>query len=239
MANRRGTPIWVTCGCGCLGLAALAVGGMVAAGFFGASAFKGYVEDMKDPIARSAKASEILGAEQLPEGYVAQLYFQIPWLLDVVVLSDGEPMEVVDDEFELETETLGEHTFVYFFLRQRGIDHDELERMLRGDSHGEGNRVNMDFEFDSDRELARGSFEVGDQKLSYVSHRGELELDDGDIEGVYSQVLIECPNDDLTRVAVWFQRDDDGEASGAAEDDSPTDEAALRRFMVHFDVCGA
>ncbi len=46
MAKRRGTPLWVTVGCGCAGLVMLLVGGVVAAGFFGFSAFKGYVEDM-------------------------------------------------------------------------------------------------------------------------------------------------------------------------------------------------
>ncbi len=237
MATRRGTPFWVTCGCGCAGLAALMIGGVVAAGFLGFSSFKGYVEDMKDPTARTAKAGEILGAARLPEGYTAHLFLRVPWLLDVVVLSDGEPMVVEDEDFELESDAIGPHTFVYFFLRKSGMDHGELERMLRGDSHDERVKTDIDLEFESDQELSRGSFELGEQQLSYVSHRGEMELDDGDVEGIYSQIIIDCPGDSLTRVAVWFQRDDEDAETVTPSAGTPADEETLRRFMDHFDVC--
>ena len=84
---KKHPPLWLTCGCGCLILCGLAVGALIGAGYVGTSAVKDYVESMKDPAARAAKASEILGAGQLPEGYAAQFYLRIPWVLDMVVLT--------------------------------------------------------------------------------------------------------------------------------------------------------
>ena len=240
MTNRRGTPLWVTVGCGCGLLVALVIGAVLVAGYFGASAFKGYVEDMKDPAARSAKAGEILGSEQLPEGYTAHLFLHVPWLIDMVILSDSEPLAVEGDDFELESGAVGDHLFVYFALPRADLDHQELTDMLQGKAHAEGVKTDIDLELESDRELSRGSFELGRQQLSYVGHLGELDLDDGDVEGVYSQVLIDCQDNESTRAAVWFQRggervsdSDRVEISG-----TPADETALSAFMAHFDVCG-
>ncbi len=241
MANRKSTSLWATIGCGCGLLVLMAVGAMVAAGYFGVSAFKGYVDDMKDPLARTTRASEILGAERFPEGYTAHLFLRIPWLVDMVVASDSEPVAIgEDDDFELESNTVGQHLFVYLAIRGSDMDHDELERMLRGESSSEGVQTDLDLELESEQELSRGSFELGNQELSYVGHYGELDLDDGDIDGIFSQVLIECPGDDLTRAAVWFERGGErvAETDGFEIIGTPADEDTLRRFMDHFDVCG-
>ena len=95
MAKQRGTPPWVTIGCGCCLVVVLAIGGFVAAGYLGVSAVKDYVEDMKDPTVRAAKAAELLGAKQLPEGYPAHLYLSVPWIIDMVLASDSEPPKTV------------------------------------------------------------------------------------------------------------------------------------------------
>ncbi len=239
MARRRGTPLWATIGCGCGLFVLMAIGAVVAAGFFGASAFKGYVDDMKDPNARTARAGEILGADRLPEGYTAHLFLHIPWLFDMVVLSDSEPVVIEDDDFEFESDAIGQHLFVYLSMRGDGMDHDEFERMLRGESHSGGVQTDIDLEIESDQELARGSFELGDQQLSYVGHHGELDLDDGDVDGIYSQVLIDCLGDDLTRAAVWFERGGEriAESDGFEIAGTPADEGTLRQFMDHFSVC--
>ncbi len=243
MTQRRGTPLWVTIGCGCGLLVAFAVAAVVAAGYFGASAFKGYVADMKDPASRAARAGDILGAEELPEGYTAHLFLHIPWFFDMVMLSDSEPLVVEgveDEELKLESDAVGEHLFVYFALPRADLDQAELTQMLRGKAHSENVRTDIGLELDSDQELARGELELGRQRLSYVSHLGELDLDDGDVEGIYSQMLIECPGAGGTRAAVWFER------GGERIDDSdrveiagtPADPEALSAFMAHFDVCG-
>ena len=242
MAKRQGTPLWVTVGCGCGLLVLMLIGAIVATGFFSVTAFRGYVEDMKDPIARAEKAGEILGAEALPEGYTAHVFLRIPWLVDIVLLSDSEPVVIEDENFELESDAIGRHLFAYFSLPRSDMDHAELERMLRGESDADGVQTDIDLEVESAEELARGSFELGDQRLSYVSHRGELDLDGGAVEGIYSQVLIDCPGDERTRAAVWFQRSGQGgesepDAAGTTGAGTPADEEALRRFMDHFELC--
>ncbi len=236
--SKRGSSLWITVGCGCLVVVALGIAAVVAAGYFGTTAVKGYVEDMKDPAARAARAAEILNAGELPAGYSALLFLHIRWLFDMVVLSDSEPLVLEGEDFDLESDAIGQHLFLYFALRKKsGMDHDELERMLRGQSTSEGVQTDIDIEFESDEELSRGSFELGAQQLSYVGHRGEIDLDDGDVDGVYSQVLIDCPDDDMTRAAVWFQRQDEPGPETPAG--TPADEDELRRFMGHFDLCGA
>ncbi len=239
MAKRPGTPPWVGIGCGCCLLVLLIIGAIVAAGMFGASAFKGYIDDMKDPTARAAAAAEMLGVEELPEGYTAHIFLRIPWLFELVVASDSEPVVFEDDDFELESEAVGQHLLVYFSLPESDMDHDDLEDMLRGESHSDGVNTDIDLEFEADQELSRGSFELGEQKLSYVGYRGELELDDGDVEGIYSQVLIDCPGDDRARAIVWFQRGGEriAESDGFETAGTPADEDTLRRFIEPFDVC--
>ncbi len=240
MAKRQGTPPWVPIGCGCCLFVLAVIGALVAAGFFGVSAVKDFVEDMKDPAARTARAAEALGAEQLPEGYTAHVYLSIPWLIDLVMASDSEPVVYENDDFDLESDAIGQHLFVYLGLpRSDTMDHDQLEGMLRGESPSEGVDTDIDLEIESERELSRGSFTLGRHELSYIGHLGEMDLDDGDVEGVYAQVLIDCPGDDVTRAAVWFQRGGErvSETDRLEIAGTPADEETLRAFMDHFDVC--
>ncbi len=234
--KRQGTPLWITIGCGCVLLLALVFGAVIAAGYFGVSAFKGYVEDMKDPSSRNARAGEILGASQLPEGYNTQLFFRVPWVIDMVMLSDGEPTVVENDDFELDEDSFGQHAFFFLILRRGEMDEEELEKMLRGEPVADGVRIDMGLEVDSEEELGRGVFEIPPQQLAYVAHRGELELDDRPVKGIFSQMFVTCPDDDLSRLAIWIERR--GEDDEALEvEGSPADEEELRRFMGHFNLC--
>ncbi len=262
MANRtQATPWWVTAGCGCCGLFLLALGAIVAAGYLGVSAVKDYVEDLKDPAARAVKAGQILGASELPAGYSAQVYLRIPWVFDLVILSDGEPAVMEGDEMELEPKNFGEHVFVFFTLRQGSMDEEEIDDMLQGRRTKDGVEIDVGFEVDVEQQLAEGAFEIGAQRISYIAYRGDV-LFEGDPEpGIFSRILFDCEGDQLTRAGVWLRREaavsedavpntvapntvapntvapnpmagDTLELSG-----SPADEASLREFLGHFDVC--
>ena len=240
MAKRRGTPIWVTVGCGCLLLVALVIGGIVAAGYWGVSSFQGYLDEMRDPEARSARAAEILGAEELPEGYSAQFYFRIPWFLDFVVLTDGEPMKIeTEDDVNLELDSVKKHMLMYFKVRNERMANEDIEAMLRGERTSDNVRTDLGFELDPTEELGRGELEIGSQELSWVAYRGEIDSQDGDLEGVFSQVIVDCPGEEMTRVAIWFRRDPEDFGVEMAPDlaGSPADEQALEAFMSHFDFC--
>ena len=235
-ARRQGTPLWVTIGCGCLFLIALVVGAFLVAGYFGVSAFKGYIEDMKDPASRNARAGEMLGISEFPEGYTAQLFVRVPWVFDMVILSDGDPAAVTDDNLDLDADSFGEHVFFFLTLRKGKMGEEEVEKMLRGDPIAEGVRVDFGLRADSAEELARGSFETPPQRLSYVSHRGEVEFENRPLSGIYTRVLVDCAEDELSRLGIWFQRrGEDDEALPVAG--SPADENALRSFLGHFNLC--
>ena len=89
--GQQGTSPWVFVGCGC-GLAVLliglALGGLAYFGYQGAKQFEA---DMKDPAARTDRVLEILGAEDLPEGYHAVMGMSVPLVMDIAILSDREP----------------------------------------------------------------------------------------------------------------------------------------------------
>lgn len=235
--KRHGTPLWVTLGCGCLLLIGLAFGAIVAAGWLGVSVFKDYVEDMKDPAARGARAAEILGAGELPEGYSAQMFFRIPWVIDMVILSDGEPARVENDDYELDEASFGQHALFFLILHRGEMDEDEVEKMLRGEPVAEGVHIDMGLETESKEELSRGTLEIPPQTLRYVAHRGELELEDHrPIEGIFSRMFVDCPGDELSRLAIWIQRQGEDEPPLETQG-SPADEDELRRFMEHFNLC--
>lgn len=249
MAADRGTSPWVYIGCGCAGCLGLCVLMVAAAAFFGVSVFQGFVEDMEDPAARSERAREILGTEELPDDYHARLFVRVPWVLDVVILTDGPQDEAAGDldEFApLDAEHLGVHAFIYLAAR-RGVVDGDIESIFEGRRRGGRSRVDLDAHFESRRELSRGSFEIAGGEASYVAHQGEIEIEDHQrIEGVYSLMRIDCPDDRKDRLAVWFERTAEGapggedEApaiAGAAAVGSPADEEALRDFMGHFDLC--
>lgn len=246
MAQKRGNQLWITCGCGCLVVVALAIGGMIAAGYLGVSGFESYLTDLKDPAARTARAAEILGASRLPEGYVGQLFVSIPWFFDLVILSDGEPMVIADEaDADLDAATVGDNLFLYFKIRSDEADDEDIDRMLRGERTSDGVQADIGIELDPDEELGRGAFELEPQSLRWVAHRGEIELAHEDLQGIYSRVIIDCPRDARTRVAVWFRRDAEeaaaaaaglaGSAAGLAG--TPDDEVALKELMGHFNLC--
>ncbi len=241
MAQQSTAPKWILgCGCGCALFAGLVIASIVGAGIFGTSLFKDYVEDMRDPASRTAKATEILGASELPDGYSAHLYFKIPWVFDLVILSDGEPTVLDGDGFELAAENVGENLFVFFALRKGRMDEEEIDEMLAGRrKSNEGVNVDVGIEVDSSERLGEGEFEIASQRISYVANRGSVSLDGDRIPGIYSRILIDCPGDNLTRTGVFFKRDpEDLEGKRPLEiPGSPADEDTLREFLGHFNVC--
>ena len=126
MANKQSTSPWVWIGCGCFALVALVVGGFATLGFFGAKAVRDFEAEIKDPVLRDERARTILGAEQLPDGFSAQFHLRIPFLLEMVSLSDGEPLEYDEERHQarLRSENLGERAFIYLAMRDVGDARD-------------------------------------------------------------------------------------------------------------------
>jgi len=268
--GKKGTSPWIWVGCGCVVLLGLAVLAAVGAGFWGFTAFKGYVDDVKDPEARAAEVAKILGAAELPEGYYAHFFFRIPWIMEMAILSDRPVREMTDAELEgydpLDSEEVGDHLFMY--LSVRGDEKDELESIFEdGGGRPGGMEFDLGSSFDPQEKLGEGSLEIGPQKIRYVSHRGDMITEDHHrLAGVFASMLVECSpgGGGRTRFALWFAREPQprepkpesttveaeaspveespveaapSEASAAELAGTPADEAALRDFMAHFNVC--
>lgn len=237
MANKSSTSPWVWIGCGCFALVALVVGGLATLGFFGAKAVRDFEAEIKDPVKRAERARTILGAEQLPEGFNAQFHLRIPFLLEMVSLSDGEPLDYDEERHQarLRSENLGERAFIYLSMRDVGDARQDFERMFEG----AGDLENVDLDFRSHAVLGHGEFELPPQKLRYRAHRGEFRDGRDRRDGIYAILLVDCPGSAKVRGAFYWQTQEiEGLVEGEDVDLTGSDyEEGLRRFMGHFHLC--
>jgi hypothetical protein len=233
--QKQSSQPWLYFCCGCVGCFAFLVAGGLGAGFLGFTALKDYTDTLRDPESRNARAREILGAEELPEGYTAQLYFRIPKLLEIVVLTDGEPAVWQEgdnfDEDDLTEEQLGENFFLYLSAWDRDDDMDPF-------SPDTDDRVKVDsgFHVRSEEILGEGDLTAAGGRVSYTNHRGELinQEKNQSRAGVFSQLEIHCESDDpRSRFALWFRHGENiTDLAG-----TPADRQALASFLQSFDVC--
>ncbi len=237
MSTTQNRSPWVYVGCGCAIIFALVVVAVVGAGFLGFRGLKEYAEGMKDPAARAERTLEVLGGDALPAGYHAQLYFSIPFVLEMALLTDGTP--VTEDD----SEGLRDYQNLVFFLKVRKFDKsDDFDRYLDGkeDRPRIFDQIDVDFDFDTGEPIDRGSFEVGDQSLRWVAQTGNLDTDLADYDGILALAGVDCPKrDDRVRILAWFQRHDDLDLEALQTDriGTPADGEALRGIASHFDVC--
>lgn len=249
MAKKSTSP-WVYVGCGCVTLVVLVAAGIAALGFMGVRFARNFERELKDPEVRQERAREILGAERLPEGYHAQMHFKVPFLFEMVVLSDGAPVDYREDRHQgrLESEDLGDNAFIYMAMPDVGDAREKFEGLREGDTRGlDDVKINLDFR--SREILGHGAFDLPPQHLRYVAHRGDFRDEHASREGTYAVVLIDCPGSSKVRAAFYWQRREieeaqlEAPAAGAPAEDpaqlagTPYEEG-LRRFMSHFHVCG-
>jgi hypothetical protein len=243
--------VWHYVGCGCAVLGILALLGIGGCFFFGWRFAQDMQETMSDPVAREAKVRELLGYDDLPEGYLPGFAFSVPFIMDMAAVGDrdlgsGDRMNVeTDDVFE-------ERGFLYFRMRRFGSLDD-----VEGES---------DYDFDAEEELSRGEIEAAGARVEYTAQRGTSYAGDQPIPSIAAEMRFDC-GDRYHRFGVWFVRigaDEEGVEAEAAEAQveadaevvaeaeveateepepdytgTPADEDALRAFLDHFDVCGS
>lgn len=247
--------VWHYVGCGCAVLAALAalgVGGMIWFGYRTAQNFT-------DPAVREAKVQEMLGYDELPEGYHPGFALSIPFVMDMAMIGDrplpsGDGMQGFEDEDLFE-----DRGFMFFAMRRFGGPED-----VRGET---------DYDFDADRTIGEGEVEAGGATVRYTAKVGTMETGGEAIRSIASEMEIDC-GDGKYRFAVWFERaelaaEEGAEAEAAPEGEAtpaetaeaeaepvpdtdpipgsepvedftgtPADEDALRAFLDHFQLCG-
>ncbi|MCG8455138.1 MAG: hypothetical protein MI919_02585, partial [Holophagales bacterium] len=207
------TPAWIWIGCGCLLCILLIIAALGGLGFAGFTYFEGLVSDMADPESRTQAAMGLMGAETLPEGYRAHAFFRMPWIMDIVVLTDGgSAAETEGESFEEKAETLknllvqqsmmGPNLIVYLKLRGRGAE--PLEPIISGRQRSNGANVDLGMELEAEERLGEGDLEVGSQMVRWRAHRGHLKTVDGRTPGIYAVLRIQC-SEGSDRDLLWFQ----------------------------------
>lgn len=265
--RQSGTSPWVWVGCGCVLLAFLVAAALIGGGFFAVNKGREMVETMADPTARQGKAAEILGAASLPDGYHATVALDIPFLFQLVMLSDGTPPEeTTDPDADLETkaesmenlvvraEDLGDHLFV--FMRMRGRTDETIEDVLSGRERVQVSSGDLNFDFEIEEPLGEGRFEDGQTTIDWRSQRGTLGLTRGRMPAVWATLDVTC-RDGARPMGLWVRRLDDPDEANEAEttaaeataaeasgvltldiaDAAPADPAQLEAFVQLFDFC--
>ncbi|HEX4622409.1 MAG TPA: hypothetical protein VH208_12670 [Myxococcaceae bacterium] len=227
---KKKTSPWVWVGVGCLALIVLIVGGFAIAGFMVYRAGKSFVADMTDPTARAAKVQKILGAQELPEGYHPAFALSLGPLMDMAMLSDRAP------KADGSVEGFDKHGFLYMRF-PKSNDSDQLRDYLEGKRDDPGMQNNL--HLSAKDTLKRGKLELNGETLLYVAQRGEFQSQQVNQQGLQSVMLLECPGDTKTRMAIWFAPDPaPGKKLGPADlAGTPADEGALKDFMSNFKPC--
>lgn len=236
MADDRRSPwVYVALGCGCLVL--LVVAAVAAIGVVGYRATKTMAENLKDPVKREAGVKQVLGCDTIPDGYHAAMSVTVPLVMEMAVITDVDP-----DSPDHQGGKNAERAFFYFKSFNMGQDQDELHRYFAGEIDDpevlRRNYINIDH---TDETLGRGVLETTDGKLLYMVSRGEAHVAEGATRGLLALLLIECPEDKKTRIAMWIGPDPDGSAGfgDAALQGTPADPEAIEAFVSDFKLCGS
>ncbi|MGH9319288.1 MAG: hypothetical protein ACRD21_18235 [Vicinamibacteria bacterium] len=80
MPESKGIPAWAWVGCGCVGALGAVPLLVVAVGVWGVQKASQLAEDMADPDERAENALEVLGANEIPQGYYPLVAFSVPFL---------------------------------------------------------------------------------------------------------------------------------------------------------------
>lgn len=243
---KRTSP-WVWVGVGCLGAVVLAVGAVIALGWFGYRKAKEFEAELKDPDARAAKVRSVLGAATLPEGYHPFMAMSIPFVMDMAMLSDAPPDFSGRGSHQ---GGLGRRGFIYVRTLSANNDRQQLRDYFEGRSDDaevlRRNNIHLDRRGEV---LRRGVVDEADgTRVMYLAQRGQLEMSSSRVEGITTMMLLDCQGDTRQRFGIWFGpepaalagKGGAGESVAAADlVGSPADEDAIRGFMGHFHLCGS
>jgi len=227
--------VWHFIGCGCTVLVLLgliAVGGFI---WFGKQMIDGVKAGFEDPEVRAARTQEILGYQELPEGYYPGFTMSVPFMMDMATLGDKElpaGEELSDDRDE---RGFGGKLFDrsgFLFVKARAVGDRDAE-----DVHGD---MNLDLHLQ--RRIGEGTVEAGGGDVHYSSSFAYGTSDGERVPTISTDMEVECLADPTyVRKAVWFTpgpEDPGGEIDPAILAGTAADPEAIRAFLDHFELCG-
>ncbi len=220
--------LWVGIGCAVIAaLAAVVVAGLV---FFGIRTAK----ELQDPVARARNVKEILGADALPQGYYPVFGMKVPWFLEFAILSDEE---ITFDNDNLDEEDLGEKTFIYFKFLRKARNKGQILDFFEGRTDDPAVFDDANFQIDIDEVMGRGVVHLADFEALYVATRAQVTTDNSRSDGLSTLLLIDCPGDEKTRLAIWTEPDLDLGPEAETLQSTTGDENEIRAFLGHFALC--
>ncbi|RPH56480.1 hypothetical protein EHM82_03260 [bacterium] len=233
------TSPWVYVGCGCAAIVILAMAGIAGMSWWGYKSVKRFEEASKNPDAAAAQIREVLPYDELPAGYYPVGSFSIPFLMDMVILGDRKPVEGQEASPERNIEERG---LIYMSIRNLQGNKDDMRRYLRGEAPEPGKESNWrsNVNFDAEELIRRGTIQVNGREVLYAAHRGEVNQDGRDVEGLVTMFMPECPGDSRLRFGLWFGPDPEPAKPVAEVDFTGTtaDPEKLAEFAGYFRFCG-
>jgi len=237
MASEKKTSPWVYVGLGCAGTVVLIIVVGVGAIFMLQRWTKSVERTMNDPVARTERAMELLGCQELPESYNAMLGLDIPFVAEIAILTDREP----DSHGKIEE--FGERAFIYLKMSRllgKKAKQDFMD-FIEGKKKNPDIFVQSNIRIDGHELLKRGEMDLDGPTVTYAVHRGDVQVEGHETGGLATIMLIECPEDSQPRFGVWLGRDpsEDEPLEGVDLTGTTADESAMREFLGHFSFCGA
>jgi hypothetical protein len=236
----RGTSPWVWIGCSCAAIVILAMAGIAGMTWTVYKSARRMEEASKDPETAATQVREVLPYDELPAGYHPVGTFSIPFLMDMVILGDRKPAgggSGPDPGDSIEKRGL-----LYMSIRNTRGNKSEMRRYLRGEAPepGKDSRWRSNVSFDAQDLIRRGTVRVNGREILYAAHRGEIDQEGRDIEGLVTLFMPECLGDDQLRFGLWFGPDPDPAKPVSEVDFTGTtaDPEMLRQFAGHFRFCG-
>lgn len=232
MGDKRSGWFYVFVSCGVLLLIGVIV---VGAGTFMTIRWaKGFQEEMEDPEKRTANANqvmrEIMGVNEAPAGFHPQIAIEAPFgLFQLLILTDGDPLEDADD--------IEDAANLFVYIEGPGWDKD-WKAFARGGEPPFDNLDDMNINVRRSDVIGKGELTVGNMELAYLANRGEFSAESFSSDGVFTVILVRCPDGDKrSRTIVW----------GGPDAKEPTDELTgtagdperIAEMVGHFRLCGA
>lgn len=227
--------VYVGCACGCLVLLVLIV--ILVVGVAGFKTVEGLQATIEDPVKRAEVTQEILGYETMPEGYVAFLGIEVPFLFRLAMLANT----ALDEHGEIEG-----GSFERAFFYARPADWLKRDRDLRSIFEGQGDPLHAfehwdqsDIRLRGAEQLGSGTVGVHGRDIRYAAARGTIRIDDAAFEGILAVIVVKCDERKRDGLGSWLLPDPDPDAPAGSVNltGTPADPEALSSFLSQFDLC--
>lgn len=188
MSGGSGRSPWFYAAIGCVVLivAALAAAGMLI--YLGAGVARGVRRQLAEPVSRAAQARGMLGAQQLPAGYEAELAISVPLLGEVVILRQRDADQGA--------------VFIYGKLRD-GAAPGGLDLSTSG---GLARLLELGgYEIERSEQIGSGALSVGSQQIAYTIHRGQLKGSSSVADRIFIPLEVSCNGEQSgRRLGLWL-----------------------------------